>query len=73
MMAIFESVRNCASSKIKTIRPSIELEDHVILSNNTYNLTEQKDICLIAIIKGKQQKKNCFDLYNNKIVKDEFH
>jgi hypothetical protein len=57
MMAIFESVQSCASSKIKTTRPSIKLEDHVILSNNTYNLTEQKDTFLIAIMKGKQQKK----------------
>ena len=41
-MAIFASVRNRASSKIKTVRPCVELEDRVILSNNIYNLIEQK-------------------------------
>jgi len=43
-MVIFASVRNRASSKIKTVRPSVELEDHVILQNNIYNLMEQKGI-----------------------------
>jgi len=31
MIAIFASVRNRASSKNKTVRPSVELEDRVIL------------------------------------------
>jgi len=32
LIAIFASVRNRASSKIKMIRPSVELEDRIILS-----------------------------------------
>ena len=42
MMAIFASVRNRASSKIKTVRSSVELEYCVILSNNICDLIEQK-------------------------------
>jgi len=42
VIAIFASVRNRSSSKFKTVRPSVELEDRVILSNNIYNLIEQK-------------------------------
>jgi len=42
LIVVFASVRNRASSKIKTVRPSVELEDRVILSNNIYNLIEQK-------------------------------
>jgi hypothetical protein len=32
-MSIFASVRNRASSKIKTVRPDVELKDRVILLN----------------------------------------
>ena len=42
VIAIFASVRNRASSKIKLVKPSVKLEDHVILSNNTHYLIEQK-------------------------------
>jgi len=42
MIAIFASVRNRASSKIKTVKPSVELEHRVILLNSIYNLIEQK-------------------------------
>jgi hypothetical protein len=42
LIAIFASVQNRASSKIKTVRPSVKLDDRVILSNNIYNLIEQK-------------------------------
>jgi len=44
LIAIFANVRNRASSKIKLVRPSVELEDRVILWNNIYNLIEQKGI-----------------------------
>jgi len=43
-MAIFAIVRNCASSKIKTVRPIVKLKDRVILSNNICDLIEQKGI-----------------------------
>jgi hypothetical protein len=42
VMAIFASVRNRASSKKKMVRPSVELEDRVILLNCIYDLIEQK-------------------------------
>jgi len=42
LIAIFASVRNRASSKIKTVRSSVELEDRVILLNNFFDLIEQK-------------------------------
>jgi len=41
-MAIFASVQNCASSKFKTIKPSVELDDCIIILNNIFNLIEQK-------------------------------
>jgi hypothetical protein len=46
-MAYFASVRNRASSKFKTVRPSVELEDRVILSNNICDLVEQKGMRLV--------------------------
>jgi len=42
VIAIFASVRNRVSSKIKMLRLNDELEDRVILSNDIYILTEQK-------------------------------
>jgi len=41
-LMIFASVQNCTSSKFKTIRPSVELDDCVKILNNIYNLIEQK-------------------------------
>jgi len=55
-MAIFASVRNCAGSKIKMVRPSVKLEDRVILSNSIYNLTVKYLIFFIAIMKIKEIK-----------------
>jgi hypothetical protein len=58
-MAIFASVRNRSSSKFKSVRPSVVLEDRVILLNCIYNLIEQKVtklVCFIAILKIKQSK-----------------
>jgi hypothetical protein len=42
LMAISASVLNRASSKIKTVRPSVELKDRVILLNYILNSIEQK-------------------------------
>ena len=36
LMTIFVTLRICASSKIKTVRPSVKLENHVILSNYNF-------------------------------------
>jgi hypothetical protein len=42
LMAISASVLNRASSKIKMVRPSVELKDRVILLNYILNSIEQK-------------------------------
>jgi len=47
-MVIFANVRNRASRKIKMVRLSVGLEDHIILSNSTYNLIKQNGIGFVV-------------------------
>jgi len=47
LIAIFTSVRNRAISKIKTVRPSVELKDRIILLNDTRYLIEKKGTRLV--------------------------
>jgi hypothetical protein len=70
-MAISASVLNRASSKIKTVRPSVELKDRVILLNYILNSIEQK-VPVWLVAKAIINKENYFEFNNKKDVRDEY-
>jgi hypothetical protein len=57
-MEYLASVRNRSSSKVKTVKPSIELEDCVILLNCISDLIEQKGTRFVfsAVMKITENK-----------------
>jgi hypothetical protein len=71
MMAISASVLNRASSKIKTVRPSVELKDRVILLNYILNSIEQK-VPVWLVAKAIINKENYFEFNNKKDARDEY-
>jgi hypothetical protein len=70
-LAISASVLNRTSSKIKTVRPSVELKDRVILLNYILNSIEQK-VPVWLVAKAIINKENYFEFNNKKDARDEY-